>query len=123
MEEFRIINGIVGYMDQAANIFGDHPDIDSYVDGVILSVDKNYRSHGIGSKLFTALIALCRERNVPILKTFCSSFYTSKICEKFGMKKVFDIPYRDIQLDNLPSIDIAEPHSIARVYTLDFRQQ
>lgn len=108
-------------MDESANIFGYNPDVETYVDGAILSVDSNYRSFGIGSKLFEALIALCRDRNVPILKVFCSSTFTARICEKFGLTKTFDIPYRDIKLDNLPTADIPEPHSIARVYCLDFR--
>lgn len=108
-------------MEVSANIFGHNLDVNTYVDGTILSVDSNYRSYGIGSKLFTALIALCKERNVPILKVFCSSSFTARICEKFGLKNTFEIPYRDIKLNNLPSADVPEPHSIARVYCLDFR--
>lgn len=110
-------------MKASVNIFRYYPDVETYVDGAVLSVDRKYRSHGIGSKLFTALIALCKERNVPILKVVCSSSFTARICERLGLKKIFEIPYREMKLDDLPTLDIPEPHSIASVYCLDFRRE
>lgn len=119
--EIRTVNGVLNFMEQEADIFGRYPEIDHYIDGAILSVDGNYRSYGIGSKLFTALIELCRERNVPVLKVFCSSTFTARICEKFGLVNIFEIAYSDIKLDGLPSLNVPEPHTTARDYCIDLR--
>lgn len=117
----RTVNGILKHMNDASDIFKNNPDINCFIDGAILSVDNKYYSHGIGTKLFSGLFEKCKELNVPILKVMCSNLYTAKICAKFGLRIIYEIPYRDIQLENLPSVDVPEPHSIARVYCYDFR--
>lgn len=118
----RMIPAILDFLEQSADIFGRYPDIDLYADGAIISVDADYRSYGIGSKLFRRLIELCRERNLPVLKVCATSNFTAKICEKFGMTNIFEIAYRDVKLDDLPSYNIAEPHTHARNYCLDLRK-
>lgn len=116
----KIIEGILKFMEDSADIFGRYPDIDRYVEGCILSVHSGYRSYGIGSKLFRALFDLCREHNA-VLKVFCSSIFTAKICEKFGMELIFAIPYADVRLGNLPRLNVPEPHTIGRDFCIDLR--
>lgn len=120
-KKIRIMDGILEHMDQSADIFSNHSDIDCYVDATILSVNSEYRGHGIGSKLFNGLIDLCKTRNIPYMKVFCSSTFTSRICEKLGMKLVHQIHYRDIPMGDMTAPDVPEPHSIGRVFTCDLR--
>lgn len=109
-------------MDEITNLHEKYPEIDCYVDGAILSVNDAFRGQGIGLKLCSALVELCKKNNVPFIKVFCSSKFTAKICEKVGFKKTYEIPFRDIQLnDGLVAPDVPEPHSIARAYVGDLR--
>lgn len=116
-----IVNGILKFMEEAVNVFHHHPEIECYVDGTILSVDSGYRGCGIGVNLFNGLIDLCRKKDIPIIEVFCSSTFTGKICAKLDFTLAYQIPYRDIQLDDLPSIDVPEPHSVAHSYIYDLR--
>lgn len=120
-EKLRIVDGILKFMDNSVDLFGSYPEINCYVDAAILSVDTAYRGRGVGFKLFNGLIQLCKEKDIPFLKVFCSSSFTSRICEKLGLELVYQINYRDIPLENLTAPDIKEPHSIARVFTSDLR--
>lgn len=118
----RLIYGILNFMEQKADIFSRYSDIQRYVDGATLSVDPNYRSHGIATQMFQRLIELCKEKELPVLKVFCSSLYTAKLCERLGMTKVYETPFADVKLDGLPPFDVWEPHTFARNYSIDLRK-
>lgn len=110
-------------MDKSANVFGRFPNINSYAEAAFLSVDCQYRFHGIGSKLCTTAFNKYKEQNIPLVKALCSSRYSGKICERYGMKKIFSIPFSDMKLGDLPSLNIPPPHSIANVYCVEYCTQ
>lgn len=119
--EWRIFVALIEFMGDAADIFGRYPEIDYYVSGGTMSVDPAYRSLGIGFKMFHRLIELIRKQNLPMLKVFCTSLFTAKICEKLQMEKITEIPFSDIQLNNLPRFNVPEPHTHGFNYMLDLR--
>lgn len=120
-KKWRMFLALIQFMDDAADIFGRYPEIDYCVSGGTLSVDPDYRSCGIGTKLFGRLVEMCSGRNLPMLEVYCTSLFTAKICEKFAMNKITEIAYRDIKLHNFPTLNIPEPHTHARNYILDLR--
>jgi len=99
----------------AFSVFATYPKVEKYVDVAVFSVSSNYRGHGIGLKLMTALIEQCRQSGIPIISVMCSSLFTVKVGRKLGFKVVFEKAFKDMEFDSLPIVDMPEPHTHTRI--------
>lgn len=58
-----------------------------------LSVHKEYRGKGISAQLITKSIERFQYQGFSLLTIDCTSFYSSKVCEKLGMVLINAYPY------------------------------
>lgn len=58
-----------------------------------LAVHKEYRGKGIAAQLITKSIKMLHNQGFSLLTIDCTSFYSSKVCEKLGMSLINVYPY------------------------------
>ncbi|KAL3266544.1 hypothetical protein HHI36_010712 [Cryptolaemus montrouzieri] len=86
----------------------------------ILSVDADFRGKGLAQKLVEKSEELAKEQGFTLLKVDATSFYTQKICEKFGFKTVKTIVYRDYKdADGRFIYETSPPHDTYKIMVKD----
>lgn len=110
------------YIDTKFNLFDLHPDIDSFVDGKILSVNPLYRGKGIAGHLTDRTIEFMKTNNIKIFHVLCTSHYSARVLEKLSFTEVFRLPYSDYIVDGEQVLRPAKPHVAARIFTKDVFQ-
>lgn len=58
-----------------------------------LAVHKDYRGRGLAAQLISKSIESFQNQGFPLLTIDCTSFYSSKVCEKLGMTLMNEYPY------------------------------
>jgi arylalkylamine N-acetyltransferase len=114
-QKFKIIMGMMDYIDEQFNIFDLYPDIDRFVDGKILSVDSTYRGLGIAGKLTDASINYMKEHNLKLYHVLCSSHFSARVMEKMDFHEVYKLNYSDYLVNGEQVLCPAKPHVAARI--------
>lgn len=106
------------FVDSKFDIFSFYPNIESFVDGKILSVDPRYRGHGIAGVLTDKTIEYMKQHQIEIFHIQCSSHFSARVCEKLDFNEVFQLPFSDFVDDDGKQILCPEkPHVAARIFT------
>lgn len=113
--KFKQILMLFEYIDQHFNTFDLYPDINSYLDVAILSVNVNYRGYGIAGKLIEKNLDYMRHNEIRVTRVLCTSFYSARVCEKMGFKKVYTLPYADYKVDGVNVFLPEKPHEAVQI--------
>lgn len=117
-EKFKKIMGLMDFIDSKFNIFSLYPDIESFVDGKILSVDPKYRGLGIAGQLTDKTIEYMKKNRVQIFHVLCTSHFSARVCEKLSFTEVFQLPFTDfVGEDGKQVLCPEKPHVAARIFT------
>lgn len=85
----------------------------------IISVHSSRLREGIASKLFEFCIENGRSRNYPLISVDCTSFFTRKIAEKFGMICLSTVTYDEYNKHIGKQLFVpCKPHTEIRTYTM-----
>lgn len=103
------------YIDTQYSTFNLYPDIDKFLDAKILSVNENYRGYGVAGKLMEATMQYMRDNKITVIQVLCSSYYSARVCEKMGFKKVYVLPFVDYKVDGVNPILPPEPHKAIQI--------
>jgi ribosomal protein S18 acetylase RimI-like enzyme len=83
----------------------------------ILSVHVDHKGQGIATKLFKACIESGRQKKFPAFSVDCTSFYTAKIAESFGMNCVSCVTYDEYNEKIGEKLFApSEPHTVIKTY-------
>lgn len=105
-------------IDTKFDIFALYPEMESFVDGKILSVDPKYRGYGIAGKLTDKTMDFLRENRIQIFHILCTSHYSARVCEKMNFTEVFQLPFAEYVDEAGEQILCPEkPHVAARIFT------
>jgi arylalkylamine N-acetyltransferase len=87
--KFKKVLSLMEYIDSQFNIFDICPDVDTVLDGKIMSVSEKYRGYGIAGKLTDRTMEYMREKGISVMHVLCSSNYSGKfkICFWYYKKK------------------------------------
>lgn len=103
------------HIESQFDLFKLYPDIDSFLDGKILSVNENYRGLGIAGKLTQRTIDYMHEHNIPMYHVLCSSHFSARVCEKLNFEIVYELPYADYVVNGETPLLPAKPHVAAKI--------
>lgn len=83
----------------------------------IISVHTNYQGRGIAKKLFSFCVEIGKIKSFPAFSVDCSSIFTSRIAESFGMTLYSIVTYDEYnkhigEVKFIPS----EPHTVIKSY-------
>lgn len=111
------------YIDTKFDIFALYPEIDTFVDGKILSVDPKFRGSGIAGKLTEMTIDYLKKNQIPLFHVLCTSHFSARVCEKSGFTEVFSLPFSDFcDEEGKPVLCPEKPHVAARIFTMEISQ-
>lgn len=93
----------------------------------IISVHVNHLRKGIASQLFEFCIKNGRLKKFPLVSVDCTSFFTTRIAEKFGLSCLSTVTYDEYSKHIGKQLFIAsKPHTEIRTYAMfldDFKQR
>lgn len=113
--KFKKILTLMEYIDAHFSLFNLYPDINSYLDAKILSVNSNYRGYGIAGKLMERTIQYMRENDLNVVHVMCSSYFSARVCEKMNFRKVYELPFVDYVVDGENPIQPEAPHKAVKI--------
>ncbi|XP_031638698.1 dopamine N-acetyltransferase isoform X3 [Contarinia nasturtii] len=114
-QQFKKILTLMEYIDHQYSTFNLYPDIEKFLDATILSVNANYRGYGVAGKLMEKTMQFMREQKITVIQMLCSSYYSARVCEKMGFKKVYVLPFADYKVDGENPILPKEPHTAIQI--------
>lgn len=83
----------------------------------VINTHSDHLRKGIAKKLFKAIIEQAKSKDFPAITVDCTSFYTSKIAESFGMHCIAAIGYDEYNKIIGKTIFVpSEPHTEIRAY-------
>lgn len=84
----------------------------------VLSIHPDHQRQGIASQLFTHCVETGKTKNYPAFSTDCSSYYSERIAEKFGMSCLSTTTYDEYNehIGKQIFIGVCEPHSVIKSY-------
>lgn len=110
------IFGFLEYIEKKADYF-NRLSISRSLHVHILNIHGDYLRRGIAHKLFGFCVENGRNKNFPALSVDCTSFFTSKIAEKFDMKCLSTVTYEEYNKLVGKTIFIpCEPHKEIKSY-------
>lgn len=116
--KFKKIMGLMDLIDTKFDLFALYPEIESFVDGKILSVDPQYRGLGIAGQLTDKTIEFMREQQIQIFHILCTSHFSARVCEKMDFEEVFQLQFTEyLDADGNQVLSPEEPHVAARIFT------
>lgn len=113
--KFKKILTLMEHIESQFDVFKLYPEVNSFLDGKILSVNENYRGCGIAGKLTAAAMDFMRQNNISIYHILCSSHYSARVCEKLDFEVVFELPYVDYVVNGENPLLPAKPHDSAKI--------
>lgn len=89
----------------------------------IISVARKMHGQGLGTQLAKRSLALARDLNYRYARMDATSDYSKKIAEKLEMSRIWEVPYKNILLDdeNVPVAIPEKPHTHAYVYFMNLK--
>lgn len=115
-EKFRKILTLFEYIDTKFSLFQHLPKYDTSVDIKILSVSPNYGGLGIGAKLMQTTLEWMKEQKYQLIQCLCSSYFSSRLCQKLGFEKVYSLAFVDYVVNGENPILPADPHKATDIY-------
>lgn len=103
------------YIDERFSTFDLYPSMDRFLDAKILAVNTNYRGCSIAGKLMERTMQYMRDNKIQVIQVFCSSYYSARVCEKMGFKKVYVLPFIDYLVNGENPILPAAPHTAIQI--------
>lgn len=92
------------------------PDVNSYMDVKIVSVNDEYRGLSIMDNLLRLSVDKARSFHVPIIYAICSSFISARICaNRLGMKVAYELPYTNYRVNGVNPFLPEKPHETVTV--------
>ncbi|XP_024937375.1 dopamine N-acetyltransferase isoform X2 [Cephus cinctus] len=114
--KFKKILRLLRYIDLNVNRAGRFSG-QNVIEIRILSVDSTWRGRGVAKALMEKTIEIAKERNFQILRCDCTSFFSGKLCEKFGFEICYEVKYADYVDENgTPIFHPSPPHTAAVTY-------
>lgn len=91
----------------------------------LLAINNKFSGRGIGTELVKRSLDLGRDLNFSHARMDCTSDYSMKIAEKLNMKRMWDVSYKNILMqDGKTPLAVPEyPHSQAAVYYTHLKEQ
>lgn len=109
---------LLSYVGEKANICG-RLKISNSLHIHIISVHLDHLRKGIANKLFEAIVALGERKKYPALSVDCTSFFTTKIAEKFAMKCISTVSYDEYNAHIGRKLFVPiEPHSEIKTFVM-----
>nr|CAI5862566.1 unnamed protein product [Callosobruchus analis] len=89
-----------------------------------LFVKRDHRKKGIGLRLLRDSRALAADCGFQVVRCDATSAYTAKLCEKIGMKMIYELPYCNyLSKETLePVFQPPPPHTSVKIYVDDHPQ-
>ncbi|XP_044728226.1 uncharacterized protein MAL13P1.304-like [Chrysoperla carnea] len=83
------------------------------------------QNQGIATKLIKEAINLAKKKGAKLIRIDCSSFFTSLMCMKMGMKEIYKVYFNEYvdKRDNLKLRQVEYPHKSFITYALDLRPE
>lgn len=92
---------------QEANTFEKYR-VEKVMHSMLLGVDKDYRSKGLGTQLYRENMKLAKKLGYSLYTCDCTSLYSAKACLNLGFDIVYEMPYADYKDEN--GVQIFKPH-------------
>lgn len=103
------------HIDDNFNIFDLYPNVETVLDGKIVSVDTNYRGLGIAGRLTEYTLQYMKDHRIPLMQVLCSSHFSARVMEKLGFSEVYRLNYCDYKVNDEVVFAPAMPHTSARI--------
>ncbi|XP_021187473.2 uncharacterized protein LOC110374193 isoform X1 [Helicoverpa armigera] len=105
---------------QSPNLFKKY-NVDYIYDIEVLGTSADVTGQGVGTMLLKTILASARELRHPVVQVVSKSQYTSRICEKCGMKRVWAMDYTEFVDDCGQRVFFPRrPHHTVGVYVKYF---
>lgn len=118
-EKLKKILTIIEYTANNYDMFKEFPNIDSYLDGKVISVDPDHGGKGIAGQLLQKTIELMKEKNIQYMYVLCSSNYSARVCEKENFFEGFRVNFADFLVNGKQLLNPQKPHDAIRVMVKD----
>ena len=116
-EPLRSMITLIALQDKEVNFFERYK-VEEVVHFFTLGVKKNYRRMGVGSRLFEASLAMCREFGFKAIKGGGTSKFSHFIYEKQGFELLSEMPLDSYYYNGRPIIDGTGGHNVRKIYGL-----
>lgn len=93
------------YMNHNFDVF-EHYQVDHYLSGFGLCVDKTYRGRGIATALLKARTSLLQALNLKVTSTIFTSIESQKAATSAGFEENCSVSYQEIQ-EKVPGLDFS----------------
>ncbi|ODM95770.1 Dopamine N-acetyltransferase [Orchesella cincta] len=93
--EMKKIWPFLHQLDENSNIFKLYPDMDSYVELFMASVDRRFRGQGLATEMYESAIPFLKDRGFRLVKSCFTSPFTHRIGKKLGFRELTRRFFRD----------------------------
>ena len=116
-EKFKLIADFILYLRSLADVF-EHYSVEDVIRFSAISVHRDFRCKGIGSKLMKAAISYVGNLGLgPVVVTGeGSSNYAKRIYEKCGFDSLAEVVFADYKADGHVVFQGLEEHKLERLY-------
>lgn len=114
--KFKKILKLLHQLDKGVIVGGQFRD-SNVLEIRIVSVDTNWRGKGVAKALIEKIEEIAKQQGFHYLRADCTSFFSSKICERLGFEQIYKLNYSDYVDENgKPIFSPASPHVEALTY-------
>lgn len=115
-QKLKDIYNFFVYVEEKADLFGKF-DVDVCFQIQLASVHPDHQGQKIATKLFQSILNVASLKKYKLISVDCSSAYTSKISENFGMDCIASVSYQEYN-DHVGKVLFkpVEPHTEIKVY-------
>lgn len=115
-KKFADVTKLIGFVESKADVC-NRLNVQESLHIHIISVHCDYLGRGIASKLFTKCMEKAKELKFPSLSLDCTSYFTSKICEKNGLTLLSTVTYEEFNSHAGEKLFVpSEPHTLIKSY-------
>lgn len=114
---------LLDYMYNKFTMFAVYPDCETALDASMVCVDSSARGMGIGKALTQRTLDFAKEHNYDLCHCFCSSKFSSKLCEQLGFDRAYSLRYDKYFVDGKNPILPEAPHDRASIYVKRLRSE
>jgi len=94
-----VVNVLIKLTEEA-DVFGKYPKISNYADFFLVSVDREFRGHGLASEIYERAFNMLTALKFPLIKCVFSSPYTQRIARKRGFIELGRSYFQDWRDEN-----------------------
>ncbi|CAL8092428.1 unnamed protein product [Orchesella dallaii] len=96
----RAVVNVLIKLTEEANVFGKYPEITHFAEFFMVSVDRDFRGHGLASEIYERSFNMLTALKFPLIKCVFSSPYTQRIARKRGFIELGRLYFQDCKDDN-----------------------